>query len=131
MTQRVELRIGDVLVARVWQGEPRRPGAKAVCEIVVRATSTGLENVSVAESAEAMIEVSPSNAKAFDRFIGRSQTERLLEKHNAEELARERASEAFHDDPSRPGDCETYQKHYRRSCPCERDWRHYLGKEDE
>jgi hypothetical protein len=129
MTKRVELRVGEVLVARIWEGEPGRPGAKAVGQFTVRATSTGLEKVGNVDAVEALIDVSKRDREGFAKFIGRKpQTDRFIE-DNAEELARERASEVFHAEPSRPGDCETYRKHFRRSCPCENDWRRYIGKE--
>lgn len=49
-----------------------------------------------------------------------------------EEEAREIASNAYHDHPSNPSDCEAYKEHAtwrgqtNAKCPCENDWRDFL-----
>jgi hypothetical protein len=55
---------------------------------------------------------------------GTSQPEPTTQRE--EEMARERASNAYHDHPSNPSSCEVYEKQYKRRCLCERRWREFL-----
>jgi len=56
--------------------------------------------------------------------------------HMNEEEARNRASEAHHENPRHPDSCQTYAQHAASMgrndtrCPCENEWRMFVEQEN-